>query len=387
MVKLKRRQVLLGTLMAGTTATLLHEWARQRKLRRSEDALSDLVIQSPEYLSRSLEDALTSDTQALERLEKIQSSYRLTPPTVPYSREMSKRLIQCCRLGTEQYLYGKFDPAYQGAITTLPSFSNALQGFTQVATIKGPDYVEVSETVQIPQDVSQRLLDPLRKRLNLAEDEIRAIAGRRLNLRRQIPVYWGFVLSSPQANIIVYRGTQLSKEWLQNFQARLIPAAPESQFRYPGKAHEGFVQVYRDLAQPTLQALATLDPTVPCYFTGHSLGAAVALLAGMDAALQFGDRRQQLHIYTYGCPRVGDPTFAAASTTLTPNNYRIINLADAFTLVPPINIGEYVHTGQEWSFLFQRNDISGNHFVSTYRQAIEQELEMNQPRTSPSSCV
>jgi triacylglycerol lipase len=194
------------------------------------------------------------------------------------------------------------------------------------------------------------------------------------------------VLTSPEANIIAFRGTQLSKEWLQNFQARQIAAAPTSQFRYAGKAHEGFVQVYSELQQATLQSLEQLNPQVPCYITGHSLGAAIALLAGMDSAMRFGDRRERLHIYTYGCPRVGNPAFAESSSQLTPNHYRVVNLADAFTLVPPINIGEYVHVGQEWSFLYPRNDISSNHFVATYRAAIDQEKESDFARQYPSSC-
>ncbi len=101
--------------------------------------------------------------------------------------------------------------------------------------------------------------------------------------------------------------------------------------------------------------------------------------------MRFGDRRERLHIYTYGCPRVGNPEFADASSQLTPNHYRVVNMADAFTLVPPINIGKYVHVGQEWSFLYQRNDISGNHFISTYRAAVDKEAETNVPRPYPVS--
>ncbi len=385
MIPLKRRQLLLGTLLTGVTATTLQEWVRLRRLRHSEEVISDLLFQSPKYVSESLEKALTGDTEALKRIQELEDALKLVPPTVPYNRVMSKRLIQCCRLGTEQYLYGKFDPKFDGSIAQLPGYSDALTGFTQVASIKGPEYAQVQEEVEIPQDVASQIPDPLRKRLNLAEDEIRAIAGQTLKFKRQIPVYWGFVLSSPEANIIAFRGTQLSKEWLQNFQARQIVAPPNSQFRYAGKAHEGFVQVYTELEQETMQSLQQLDPNVPCYFTGHSLGAAVSLLAGMDGAMRFGDRRERLHIYTYGCPRVGNPEFADASSQLTPNHYRVVNMADAFTLVPPINIGKYVHVGQEWSFLYQRNDISGNHFISTYRAAVDKEAETNVPRPYPVS--
>jgi hypothetical protein len=127
MIPLKRRQLLLGTLIAGVTATTLQEWGRLRRLRHSEEVISDLLFQSPKYVSESLEKALTGDTEALKRIKDLEDSLKRVSPTVPYNRAMSKRLIQCCRLGTEQYLYGKFDPKYDGSIAQLPITSATLE--------------------------------------------------------------------------------------------------------------------------------------------------------------------------------------------------------------------------------------------------------------------
>ena len=61
-----------------------------------------------------------------------------------------------------------------------------------------------------------------------------------------------------------------------------------------------------------LDAVARLsrDQTTRLFLTGHSLGGALAVLAG--AVLQFETNRSVTGVYTYGQPRVGDPDFSAA---------------------------------------------------------------------------
>lgn len=382
MDKLNRRQFLLGGLVAGVTATALHEIVQIREIRRQRAIATDFALNSPEYLEKSLQTALTGDSQMLEEAEAIQASVQLTPPQSPYQREISKLLIQCCRLGTEQYLYGKFQPDYDGSIATLPSYISSLQLYQQVTSIQGPDDAQVKQAIEIPPMPSLSGNDEFQENINFLTEEIRAIAGQVITVEWQIPVYWGFVLSSPEASIIVFRGTQQPVEWLQNFQARQITHSAQIPFDFPGKLHQGFVKIYSNLADPVRAAARRLDPSVPCYIAGHSLGAAVAAIAALDIAQTVPQLQDQVRLYTYAAPRIGDRTFADGHSQWVPNSYRIANQSDAFTLLPPTSLNQtvYVHMGEPWVFSSQRGDVGTNHFISTYWRAIEQEEEKNQLR-------
>ena len=90
-----------------------------------------------------------------------------------------------------------------------------------------------------------------------------------------------------------------------------------------------------------LTAVGQLNPTIPCYITGHSLGGAIATLAALEIAINIPQIREQLQLYTYGSPRIGDRNFAQAHSQLIPNSYRIVNLSDSVPLVPPIKIENY----------------------------------------------
>ncbi|MEB3355141.1 MAG: hypothetical protein VKK04_00235 [Synechococcales bacterium] len=142
-------------------------------------------------------------------------------------------------------------------------------------------------------------------------------------------------------------------------------------FDFSGNLHEGFATIYSNLSAATLAAAQQLDPSVPCYITGHSLGASVAALAALDLAQKLPQLKEQIRLYTYGAPRMGDRAFATAHSQLVPNSYRIANLSDAFTLLPPTSLNQtiYVHMGQPWVFSSQQGDIGTNHFISTYRRA------------------
>ncbi len=47
----------------------------------------------------------------------------------------------------------------------------------------------------------------------------------------------------------------------------------------------------------------------------------------------------------------------------------------------------YLHVGEEWSFLAQFGEVLLNHIVDTYREGLEQEVETNQARSYPISSL
>ena len=178
-------------------------------------------------------------------------------------------------------------------------------------------------------------------------------------------------------------------EWINNFTAVQKDFTDPNSGQYLGKIHRGFLNNYLRIVEPLPREVAqTLDPNIPCYVTGHSLGSSLAILAALDLALNVPQLRPQIQLYTYASPRVGDPTFARLHAQQIPNSYRVVNLSDIFTLVPPTQaVGTYVHVGQVWSFLSHQEDFMPNHVVDTYRAAVDREVETNRDRNFPISGI
>jgi triacylglycerol lipase len=140
----------------------------------------------------------------------------------------------------------------------------------------------------------------------------------------------GFLAVSDELALVAFRGTDPAqiKDWLTDASAILVPSDV-------GRVHAGFVEAFRSI-WPAL--LADLRATQwrgarPLWFTGHSLGAALATLAVAschDAGVVVAGH------YNFGSPRVGDSSFVipyderyAAVTS------RFVNNNDLVTRVPP----------------------------------------------------
>ncbi len=385
-MKLRRRQVLLGGVAAGLAATVGSEYA----VRRAEEVRSAAFFaQHSSDPTQLLKETFAADAKKINAGLNIQASVPRSRPTVPYSREMSDLLIHSSKLATQQYLTGKTISTYDGSIRLLPAYFRELDGYTQIASFRGRE-AEVEDTieVEVPTAAQNNPQDPLEQQANDAQTAIGQTVKEAVKLRQLTPVYLGFVLSSKTRNIIVFRGTQRNTEWLYNFYARQQDYHNSTGGEPLGKVHRGFVANYKSIISPIPREVAKqLDPSVPCYITGHSLGSALAVLASIDLALNVPALKPKIQLYTYAGARVGDLTFARIHTETVPNHYRIVNLADIVPLLPPIESpgGTYVHTGEEWSFLAQNGDFLPNHVVDTYRQAIDRRVETNQQRIYPIS--
>jgi triacylglycerol lipase len=97
--------------------------------------------------------------------------------------------------------------------------------------------------------------------------------------------------------------------------------------------HQGFAlaldQVWETEVQPLLNDFQRTFPGSPIYFTGHSLGAALATIA----VTRFAGNSSRL--YTIGSPRVGDDRFAKAVLQKTKFVFRFVNSQDIVTQIPP----------------------------------------------------
>jgi hypothetical protein len=126
---------------------------------------------------------------------------------------------------------------------------------------------------------------------------------------------------------LVFRGTDQLRDWLANVQA--LPR------RWPrgGHVHRGFLRSLLRVWRPLRMHLA--GRAAPLFVTGHSLGGALATLAGSALRARA--------VYTFGSPRVGDAAFAA---TLQAPLFRVENRRDVVTRVPPAGPPwHFVHAG------------------------------------------
>jgi triacylglycerol lipase len=347
-MKFSRRQILLGGFGIGAGLSITTSRLRNQKLELAINEGSDLAYEA---------------NLSLNQVHNLQQKVQLKEPIVPYNREMSKILVRCCRLATEQYLEGIKDANYQGAIASLPSYFPELNQYQQVATFGG---------IPKSRDFLEPILDKFQGHNFLPE---------------KILNYAGFILKSNQKNILVIRGTQKPREWVANLNAK--QTYYQSNNLKAGKIHKGFNHLYRqNLDKLILAEIKKLDLNIPLYITGHSLGGAVAILISLDLALNFETLRSNIRTYTYGSPRVGDPNFVQFYSELVPNTYRIVNQADSTWLLPPMQIKDtfYLHLGQNWSFVYQTQDLSLNHQLTVYQAAVDNEVEtaeeINQPISS-----
>jgi triacylglycerol lipase len=144
----------------------------------------------------------------------------------------------------------------------------------------------------------------------------------------------GFLVrsSSPAFAALVFRGTQQKvKDFLLDAALVLKPAQKTGSNGVHTGFHDGLESVWTDVSA----ALDTLPADCPVFYTGHSLGAALATLAAT--------RRSLRAAYVFGCPRVGNAGFVAGFANLP--IYRVVDGSDVVTMVPPEDF-DYRHGGE-----------------------------------------
>ena len=392
MNKVKRRQFLLGGVATGTAATLGMEHIRRSRAAAQQAAIDAYVDEfyDPDDLIQA---AVTGDTRMVEEFQAIQTAAVFPPPPMPYNREMSKRLILLSRLATQQYITGRNDPDYDGNLQQLLDYDASLDKYRLVTNFRGKErQVNDNIEIQVPQAVldDPTLLDDptvLEETLTQTENVIRTGVTAAVKVGRKIEVFFGFLLESDEDSILVFRGTQRTAEWIGNIYAVQQDYVHPQTGGKLGRIHTGFRSIADSIINPpVLEAVRQINLDKPCYVSGHSLGSALATLLALDIALAAPQLQPNLRVYVYATPRVGDPDFARSYAKILPNSFRVTNLADPIPTRPPTKLrSEFVHVGEDWSFLIQAGDILPNHIVDTYRRAVDAEVETNQARNFPLS--
>jgi triacylglycerol lipase len=142
--------------------------------------------------------------------------------------------------------------------------------------------------------------------------------------------------------MVAFRGTQDAKDWLDDLDA--VPVDYQAVARI-GLAHMGFQLVYEHVRASLTTLLETkCAGAQKILVTGHSLGGAVAVLAGFDIARNIM-AGPVLEFCTFAGPRAVDPGFSSKFNAAFPVCNRVVNFMDVVPQVPLPPL--YEHTGQE----------------------------------------
>jgi hypothetical protein len=139
------------------------------------------------------------------------------------------------------------------------------------------------------------------------------------------------------STFVTFAGSDPGKieDWVTDFDA--MPSATG--------LHTGFEKTVETVWPAIETAIKKREATEQAlFFTGHSLGGALAILAAARAAAEFGI--QPTVVYTYGSPRNGGTEFFDTYTPLLGDStFRLINGTDIVPTVPPPLSGGYRHVG------------------------------------------
>ena len=165
---------------------------------------------------------------------------------------------------------------------------------------------------------------------------------------------------------VSFRGTSDAADWLADLDAVPANYRPLSGF---GQVHAGFQDVYQLVRESIAASLAAASTKCnQILVTGHSLGAALAVLAAPDIFKNMPPNTIEPQLITFAGPRVGLSDFAAAFNAAVESCFRIVNFLDIVPHVPP---APYVHVGTEIAVDSGGPiDIGWRHSLPAYQQGL-----------------
>lgn len=233
-----------------------------------------------------------------------------------------------------------------------------------------------------------------------------------IDLTEHFEDVYAIAAGGPGFVVIAFRGTKSFNNWMTDLRATPV-SFPWIFDRGPdvGNIHAGFGHAIRDAWNTIRQALDNLipppdlapgrtqEPTL--WLTGHSLGGALAVVAGAAFSMWSGAPIRSVNgIYTFGQPRVGLYKFCGSyDHVLSQKTFRFVNDKDLVPRVPfrgwdYADLGQMIHftsngtpkrESHEWTNFLARSfegfreffDIAGHvqmdvgyHAMSGYEQLV-----------------
>ncbi len=140
---------------------------------------------------------------------------------------------------------------------------------------------------------------------------------------------------------IAFRGTDTAEDRIRDlrFWKKKIPYG-----NYSSKirVHSGFIDAYKSKRVREEIHEQITDNIRHIEVSGHSLGAAMAVLCAIDINYNFP--HVDLEAVLFGCPRVGNRAFARSYNNRVFKTFRVENNNDVVTKIPPAVFG-YHHVG------------------------------------------
>lgn len=193
--------------------------------------------------------------------------------------------------------------------------------------------------------------------------------------------------------VIAFRGTNGFADFVDDAQTMQV-----ADTRSWGMAHRGFQDHLNFMWPQVEKAVREYEAESPSEFfqppqappnsnpivlTGHSLGGASAILAAARLAKA---GKQVEGVFTYGTPRVGDPTFANEyQKRLGDRTYRFVNEKDIVAQVPlPISLGgNYRHVGEDFWLspegeLFEKSQTGFLDAITNFTDAVSHHINLKE---------
>jgi hypothetical protein len=165
------------------------------------------------------------------------------------------------------------------------------------------------------------------------------------NASLQSAGYSGYDAASG-AIVLAFRGTDNLRNWMTDL--NFIKTHYALQPRCACEVHAGFLHEWESMragALADVRALHAAHAAAPVFVTGHSLGAAVSVLAAVDIATELAGARA-VKVYNFGEPRVGGKPFAAYAAAVLGEQYRVTHERDPVPHLPPMRFG-FLHAPHE----------------------------------------
>jgi predicted lipase len=162
--------------------------------------------------------------------------------------------------------------------------------------------------------------------------------------------------TSATGNVVIsFRGSDNLENWIKDLDFPKKTAYPKCT---DCEIHGGFLDAWTEVQDEVLQAVETLLNVMPdakVFVTGHSMGAAMAVLCAAELGASSHSLGKKIEaVYTFGQPRVGNQAFHDFYATGEHVSWRVTHYRD---IVPhlPLEVMGFHHTSTE---AFYNEDFS-----------------------------